>query len=93
VYRVSRETLHEVMGAKPGEVYIGCYTGINPQIFISEDAFRNSKNGFDTLIHELGEYILSEYSVELSHEQLSVFTKVLAEIMMENKSKFRKLLT
>jgi hypothetical protein len=70
------------------ESYCGLYSGMNQKIYLNSIL----SDSFPTLIHELGEYIISEYGVEISHEQLSVITKVFADILQENKATFKKLL-
>jgi hypothetical protein len=84
--------MNKLKCAAPGEIILGGYIGLVPSIYLSKDALKNNNNGLSTLIHEIGEYIISEYSLELSHEQLSVFTKVIYDILIQNKKVFKKLL-
>lgn len=76
----------ESFGWKDPGAYIGLYTGSDSSIWLREDA------KFDTLLHEIFEYIASEFGVEISHEQLSVISKILADIFIENRKKFQELL-
>jgi hypothetical protein len=89
---ISKSKMSDFRIASPGEATLGAYSGLNVKIYISEDALKNNTNGLGTILHEIGEYITSEYSLEMSHEQLSVFTKVLHEILSQNKNQFKKLL-
>ena len=87
---VSEEEIHEHGSGilRPGEFLFGLYKARRPEIFINT----NTEGQFSTLLHELGEYIINEYGVECPHEQLSIITKVLADIMLENKIIFKKML-
>jgi len=82
VYIVSEEEIHShTTGLQPGEFLFGLYKAHHPKIFLNQSV----SNKFGTLIHEIGEYIRNEYGLEMTHEQLSVFSQVLAEIFSENK--------
>ena len=87
---ISAENMREMFASKlqEGETYCGIYTGMNPCIYINSSL----SSTFSTILHELGEYVSSEYGLELSHEQLSVLIKVLADILIENKTKVASLL-
>lgn len=86
---LSRDTMEEacrLAGHTDPETVIGAYKASGHEIWMRSDA------EYDTLVHEILEYISSEYCLEISHEQLSVMAKGLAEIQLQNKNEFKKLL-
>lgn len=88
VYRTAEEMLRIYPdNLVKGETYCGLYSGMSLKIYLNSIL----SDSFPTLMHEIGEYIQSEYGLELSHEQLSVFTKVMADILQENGKVLKKL--
>ncbi len=47
---------------------------------------------FTTLMHEITEIINVDYDLDLNHTQISTISEVIGQLLIKNKSKFRKLL-
>lgn len=71
-----------------GEFLFGMYRALQKKIYLNS----SNEQWFETFIHELFEHIQSAYSLQMTHEQLSVMARVLADIMKQNAKQFIKLL-
>ena len=90
VYFVDHDVLQDIgKGLLTGvdESLYGMFKASPLGIYINNDR----GDGFETLFHELGEYVKCEYGLEISHEQLSVMTKVFADIFKSNPKGLKKL--
>ena len=83
VYFVDHDVLQDIgkgLLTQSDESLYGMFRSSPLGIYINNDR----GDGFETLFHELGEYVKCEYGLEISHEQLSVMTKVFADIFKSN---------
>lgn len=71
-----------------GQYLFGLYQGRYPTIMINKEV----GSQFSTLMHEVGEYIVNEYGLKMEHVELSVFTKVISELLQENWKVFQSCL-
>lgn|SRR5574343_49338 len=79
---LTESELHEEGGAQleQGQFLFGMYKARNQEILLNKE----TRDQFTTFVHELGEYISNEYQQETPHQEMSVFTKVIADILEQN---------
>jgi hypothetical protein len=71
-----------------GEFLFGMYRSLQQIILLNKE----HKQWFEVFMHELLEYVKTAYGVDIDHDHLSVISKVLADIMKQNKKEFIRML-
>lgn len=79
---MNQEKLHENGRdmLEEGQFLFGMYKAKDGEILINKEC----RGQFSTFVHELGEYILNEYQQETPHPEMSIYMKVLSEILEQN---------